>query len=143
MTIAFLVPPFSTHPTFSRTVAVTRPSVQRVSRRHVLRVVAGVVLVAPFVTQGEEIDPRKYVNGQVSLDQFRVLLENGDIDRVWFYGAFNEYCVFRLKKDAAIKYIGQGYPTEDARSNQSPLQVMAKVRDYGVEYSTNPFQPPK
>lgn len=52
---------------------------------------------------------------------------------VWFYGYVAELCVFE-DRDGMFWSVGEGYPVEDARSNQSALHVVAKVRERGVPY---------
>lgn len=70
---------------------------------------------------------------EVALFEFVRLLERGDVVGVWFYGNMAEVCVFE-DKDGMFRSVGEGYPVEDARSNQSALHVVARVRERGVPY---------
>lgn len=68
------------------------------------------------------------VSGDVPLSEFVAQLQSGGVKRVWFFGVQNDYCCFE-GADGKLRRIGEGYPTENPRSNESPLQIMAKVRD--------------
>lgn len=80
---------------------------------------------------------RGRVKGDVSLAEFVRRLESGAVTRVWFFGVMNEFAAFQ-GADGVVFHIGEGYPVESARSPQSPLQVMARVRDHKVPYTVAP-----
>lgn len=65
------------------------------------------------------------------------MLERGDVMDVWFYGNSAELCVFE-DRGGTFWSVGEGYPVEDTRSNQSALHVVAKVREKSVPYHLVP-----
>lgn len=75
------------------------------------------------------------VSGDTSFNDFVTKLEGGQVKKVWFFGIFNEYCCFEAT-DGKVLHIGEGYPRESPRTPESPLQVMAKVRNRYVLSST-------
>lgn len=63
----------------------------------------------------------------LDMAQFRSALQRGEVTRVWFFGTLNDRCFF--ERAGQIARIGDGYPVENPASNESPLWVMAQVRD--------------
>jgi hypothetical protein len=63
----------------------------------------------------------------LDMREFRAALQAGEISRVWFFGILNQDCYF--ERQGEIAKIGEGYPVERAGSPESPLWVMAQVRD--------------
>lgn len=71
---------------------------------------------------------RSSVKGDVSFADFVDSMRRGEVKRVWFFGTFKEYCCFEAS-DGVLRHVADGYPVESSRSPESPLHVMAKVRD--------------
>lgn len=85
------------------------------------------------VAEMERMDAMGKASGEETLAEFTRRLENGDVRFVWFYGSFLDTCVF-LDGTGSYRRVGEGYPTESPRSPESPKQVVAKVREWGVPY---------
>lgn len=64
----------------------------------------------------------------VSLNTFVEDVGNHSVKQAWFFGNFNQYCFYE-RKDGSIFRIVEGYPTEVSRSPESPLHVMAQLRN--------------
>lgn len=73
-------------------------------------------------------DIESVVSDTVTLDAFITDLNKGSVRQVWFFGFQNQNC-FYSRSDGSIIQIGEGYPKESARSSESPLQIMAQVRN--------------
>lgn len=68
-------------------------------------------------------------NGEsASLSTFVGAAESGSVSRVWFFGNRLQECFYQTR-DGDILHIGEGYPVEAARSPESPLHVVARVRN--------------
>lgn len=121
--------------------ASTQPSTRATcTRRSLLRGAAALLAARPIQRLLAEdanalsaMDARGKSAGTAPLAEFARLLEGGDVRYVWFYGSFLDTCVF-LDKSGAYRTIGEGYPVERARSTESPKQIIAKVREWGVPY---------
>lgn len=76
---------------------------------------------------------------EVDMPTFRAMLQRKEITRVWFFGVVNDRCFFEDKAGKVAK-IGDGYPLETSGSPESPLWVMAQVRDHNVPYTMSPIE---
>lgn len=80
----------------------------------------------------------KAAGAEVDMPTFRAMLLKGEIARVWFFGVVNDTCFFEDKAGNVMK-IGAGYPVEKSGSPESPLWVMAQVRDHNVPFTMSPI----
>lgn len=121
---------------------------KKCSRRSVLLALPSLALSAALLPHpqsacaAEELsaatDARGQVSGDSTLASFTQQLDGGRVSAVWFYGGFAEYCAF-LTKDGKFLHIGEGYPAENPRSPESPLQIAARARENGVPYFMVPI----
>lgn len=63
-----------------------------------------------------------------SLSTFVGAVESGKVSRVWFFGNRLQECFYQTR-DGDVFHVGEGYPVEAARSSESPLHVVARVRN--------------
>lgn len=63
-----------------------------------------------------------------SLATFVGAAESGKVSRVWFFGNRLQDCFYQTR-DGDVFHIGEGYPLEASRSSESPLHVVARVRN--------------
>lgn len=63
-----------------------------------------------------------------SLATFVDAAESGRVERVWFFGNRLQVCFYRTR-DGDVLQIGDGYPVEAARSPESPLHIVARIRN--------------
>ncbi|CAM9262356.1 unnamed protein product [Choristocarpus tenellus] len=77
------------------------------------------------------------VEGEITYPEFNRLLFKGEIVRCKFYGSNYDTAVVELKNGSKAK-IGAGYPRESPGSDESPVRVIAQLRNAGIPYST-PF----
>lgn len=74
----------------------------------------------------QQIEP--VVRDSTSLDTFVTDLKERSIKQVWFFGHQNQNCFYE-RKDGSILRVTEGFPKEAPGSPESPLQLMARVRD--------------
>ncbi|CAM9498250.1 unnamed protein product [Ascophyllum nodosum] len=75
---------------------------------------------------------------EISFDDFERSLLKGEVKRCEFFGANFEKAVLQFA-DGSKALIGEGYPQDRAFSDDSPLQVLAMLRNAGVPFTT-PFK---
>jgi hypothetical protein len=83
----------------------------------------------PGGDEQHELAERAAAQPAVSLAAFYAMVDRGDVSRVWFFGTTNETCLFATGLDGEIRKVGEGYPVETSGSPESPLAVVAYVRD--------------
>lgn len=71
----------------------------------------------------------------VPLAAFVAALDAADVQRVWFFGTFHDTCVYRDSK--GLNLVGEGYPRELGRGSESPLHLMARIRNDNVTFTTD------
>lgn len=64
----------------------------------------------------------------VDLSTFINAAEAGKVSRVWFFGSRSQLCFYQTS-EGDVNQIGDGYPIEASRSPESPLHVIARVRN--------------
>lgn len=135
MTTSFFIAPTCSHAAAHAprtSVCSRRKAVQRLSALCLLPL-SPALAAAPQsgadAIGANEIDAiRARVKSDASLEQFAFALQRGDVRRAWFFGAKNEYCCYE-DGNGNVAHIGEGYPVESASTQESPLHIMAKLRD--------------
>ncbi|KAG5174915.1 hypothetical protein JKP88DRAFT_351740 [Tribonema minus] len=72
----------------------------------------------------------------VSYAEFNQLLFKREIASAKFYGSKYDRCVLTLL-DGTEARIGEGYPRESPATDESPLKVVAQLRNAGVPYKVD------
>lgn len=75
------------------------------------------------------------VSNQISYDNFNRALLKGQVERCDFYGADLSKAIVHLA-DGTEALIGEGYPQEKPFSDDSPMKVVAELRNAKVPFTT-------